>query len=88
MQAVEIRVRGQMDKSWADRFGGLTITHTENGETALTGLVRDQAALHGLLSRLADLGLELISFRTSSSAEGDLRESSIAGGGDPLTEKQ
>jgi hypothetical protein len=82
MQEVEIRVRGQMDRNWADWFGGLTITHIENGETALTGSVRDQAALHGLLSRLADLGLELISFRASSWVEGALRESSIAGGGD------
>ena len=61
MDKVEIKVRGQIDRNWADWFGGLTITHTENGETVLTGSVRDQAALHGLLSRLADLGLPLVS---------------------------
>jgi len=82
MHKVEIRITGQIDRNWADWFGGLTITHTENGETVLTGSVRDQAALHGLLSGLADLGLELISFRTSSQVEGALRGSSAAGGGD------
>ena len=61
MHKVEIRITGQIDRNWADWFGGLTITHTENGETVLTGPVRDQAALHGLLSRLADLGLPLVS---------------------------
>ncbi|OGO18939.1 MAG: hypothetical protein A2144_13820 [Chloroflexi bacterium RBG_16_50_9] len=61
MQQMEIRIKGQIDRNWADWFGGLTITHTENGETVLTGPVRDQAALHGLLSRLADLGLPLVS---------------------------
>jgi hypothetical protein len=70
MQEVEIRVRGQMDKSWADWFGGLTITHAENGETALTGPVRDQAALHGLLSRLAGLGLPLVSVTSTGMSVG------------------
>ena len=59
MDKVEIKVRGQIDRDWSDCFGGLTITHTENGETVLTGSVRDQAALYGLLSRLSQLGLQL-----------------------------
>jgi hypothetical protein len=59
MQEVEIRVRGQIDRDWSDWFGGLTITYTEDGETVLTGSVRDQAALYGLLSRLSRLGLQL-----------------------------
>ncbi len=61
MQQVEIKVKGQIDPRWSDWLGGLTVTHTEQGETVLAGLVRDQAAMHGLLDSLADLGLELIS---------------------------
>ena len=60
VQQVEIRVKGHIDRDWSDWIGGLTITHTSPGETVLTGSVRDQAALYGLLSRLADLGLQLI----------------------------
>ena len=52
--------KGQIDRDWSDWIGGLTITHTGPGETVLTGSVRDQAALYGLVSRLADLGLQLI----------------------------
>jgi hypothetical protein len=61
MQQIEIRVKGQIDQDWSDWCGGLTITHTGRGETVLAGSVRDQAALRGLLDRLADLGLQLIS---------------------------
>jgi len=61
MQQIEIRVKGQIDQDWSEWCGGLTITHTEGGETVLAGSVRDQAALRGLLDRLADLGLQLIS---------------------------
>ena len=59
MQKVEIRIKGQIDRDWSDWIGGLAINHTPQGETVLTGSVRDQAALYGLLSRLADLGLQL-----------------------------
>ena len=61
MQRFEIRVKGQIDQNWSDWLENLKITHTAQGETVLTGPVRDQAALRGLLDRLADLGLELIS---------------------------
>jgi hypothetical protein len=54
-------VRGQLDKSWSDWFGGFRIGHTDKGETVITGPITDQAALHGLLSKLGDLGLELLS---------------------------
>ena len=64
MQRVEIRVKGHIDRGWADRFGGLTVNHTPRGETALTGDIRDQAELRGVICRLADLGLELTSFNT------------------------
>ncbi len=55
----EIRLRGHLDGSWADWFDGLTITNAENGDTILTGPVADQAALHGLLKKVRDLGLPL-----------------------------
>ena len=55
-----IRIQGYLDLSWSAWFDGLTITHHANGETALTGPVRDQAALHGILNRLFGLNLTLI----------------------------
>jgi len=64
MQKVEIRIRGELDKSWSDWFGGFNITHNPQNESTLVGLVRDQAQLRGILSKLADLGLELISVTT------------------------
>jgi len=57
----EIRVREHLDDCWANRFDGFFITHEEDGTTALVGPVRDQAALHGLLWRVRDLGLTLVS---------------------------
>lgn len=56
----EIRLKGHLNQRWADWFEGLTITLEENGETRLTGSVADQAALHGLLKRVRDLGMELL----------------------------
>ena len=61
MQVVEIRIKGQIDEHWSDWFEGLTLTHTDQGETLLTGEVADQAALYGLLAKLRDLGLPLVS---------------------------
>ena len=57
----EIRVEGHLDDRWGDWLGGMTITLADNGETLLTGRVIDQAALHGLLKKVRDLGLPLIS---------------------------
>ena len=57
----EIRLQGHLDERWADWFEGLTITREANGETRLTGPVVDQTALHGLLRKVRDLGLPLIS---------------------------
>jgi len=57
----EIRVRGHLDARWANRFEGLTITLEEDGNTLLRGPVVDQAALHGLLKKVRDLGLPLVS---------------------------
>jgi hypothetical protein len=59
--AYQIRLKGHLDADWADWFGGLTITLDQNGDTLLTGPALDQAALHGLLKRVRDLGLILVS---------------------------
>jgi hypothetical protein len=61
MQQVEIRVKGQIDERWSDWLEGLTITHTTEGDTVLAGHILDQAALYGLIGRLRDLGLPLLS---------------------------
>jgi len=57
----QIRLKGHLSSQWTDRFGGLSITLADNGDTLLTGPVMDQAALHGLLKTARDLGLPLIS---------------------------
>ncbi len=57
----EIRLKGHLDAKWADWFDGLTITRADNGETLLRGSVVDQAALHGVLRKVRDLGLPLVS---------------------------
>jgi hypothetical protein len=57
----EIRLKGHLDDKWADWFEGLTITRADNGETLLRGPVVDQAALHGVLRKVRDLGLPLVS---------------------------
>jgi hypothetical protein len=57
----EIRLKGHLNNRWADWFEGLTITLEDQGDTLLTGLVVDQAALHGLLKKVRDLGMPLVS---------------------------
>lgn len=57
----QIRVKGQLGQQWMDWFEGLTITLENNGDTLLTGPVVDQAALHGLLKKVRDLGMPLVS---------------------------
>jgi len=57
----QITVKGHLDNRWANWFEGLTITREDNGETLLTGPVVDQAALHGLLRKVRDLGMPLLS---------------------------
>lgn len=60
-QVYQIRIKGQLDGSWSEWFEGLSITPEEDGTTVLTGSVADQPALHGLLARIRDLGLPLLS---------------------------
>jgi hypothetical protein len=57
----QIRLEGHLGHQWTDWFGGLTITVEEDGDTLLTGPVIDQAALHGLLKKVRDLGMALLS---------------------------
>lgn len=61
MQHVEIRVDGCLDMTWAEWLDGFNLTHTEQDETILAGKVKDQAALYGLIAKLRDLGVKLIS---------------------------
>ena len=55
-----ITIKGTLDGSWSAWFDGLAIAHDADGNTTLTGGVRDQAALHGLLAKMRDLGLTLL----------------------------
>jgi hypothetical protein len=64
----EIRVKGVLDRGWSAWFDGLEITSDERGQTTLAGPVADQAALHGLLAKIRDLGLELLEVRRSDPA--------------------
>ena len=56
----EIRVQGILDGSWSEWLGGLDVSPLDSGETVLSGPIRDQAALHGLLNKIRDLGLPLL----------------------------
>lgn len=56
-----LRVAGLLDQRWSSWFDALTVTHEDDGTTCLTGAVADQAQLHGLLTRIRDLGVTLIS---------------------------
>ncbi len=66
-----IRIRGHLDKKWADWFEGLIITLEDNGDTLLTGPVVDQAALHGLLKKVRDLGMPLVSICPLKNGQAD-----------------
>jgi hypothetical protein len=57
----QIRIKGHLSHQWTDWFEGLTITLKDNGDTLLTGPVTDQAALYGLLKKVRDLGMPLVS---------------------------
>jgi hypothetical protein len=67
----QIRIKGHLDEQWADWFGGLTITLEEDGDTLLTGPVIDQAALFGLLRKVSDLGMPLLSVNPVKPDEAD-----------------
>lgn len=62
----ELRVAGLLDRHWSSWFGGLEITHEEDGTTTLRGVVADQTELHGLLAKVRDLGAPLISVTSTN----------------------
>ena len=57
----KIKIKGHLDPRWSDWFGNLNLTHLEGDETLLSGFLPDQAALHGMLERVRDLNLKLVS---------------------------
>lgn len=59
----QIKVKGILDEQWSDWFDNLTITPHSDCDTLLTGPIRDQAALHGLLNKIRDMGLTLLSVK-------------------------
>ena len=67
----QIRIKGHLGRQWTDWFEGLTITLVEDGDTLLTGPVVDQAALHGLLKRVRDLGMPLVSVSPLAPGQAD-----------------
>ena len=70
MQQVNIRVKGHIDKDWEERLGGLDITHTTDGNTVLSGSLRDQAQLEGLLSQLFRMGVQIITVSSDNITPG------------------
>ena len=80
MLFVEIRVKGHIDTDWSQLLGGLRIVQTGEGESTLTGCVRDQAMLRGLLNKLADLGLDLVSVTSQPGPPGSATRPEKGGG--------
>jgi hypothetical protein len=72
----QIRVKDHLRREWTDWFGGLAITLEENGDTLLTGPVIDQAALYGLLRKVRDLGMALVSVQQIQYDETSLEKGS------------
>ncbi len=70
----EIRIKGHLGHLWTDWFAGMTITLEDNGNTLLTGPVVDQAALHGLIKKVRDLGMPLISVDPVKSDQGNAQD--------------
>ena len=70
----QIRIKGHLGRQWTDWFGGLTLTLEDNGETLLTGPVVDQAALHGLLRKVRDLGMPLLSVNRGKPGQADVSD--------------
>ena len=79
-EAYEIRVQGHLDDSWLASFPGLALTRLENGETLLWGWLPDQVALHGILERIRDLNLALVSVTRGPTSQTNLP--------DPMEERE
>ncbi len=69
-ETYQIEVQGRLRPEWSDWFEGMTITQQANGNTMLSGSVTDQAALHGLLIKIRDFGLVLVSVNRQMAREG------------------
>ena len=78
----KITIKGHMDKTWADWFDGLQITHEKDGTTTLYGPLPDQAALHSLLRKIRDLNLQLISVKQVNFDAEDETPANSEGGAD------
>ena len=65
----ELRIGGHLDQHWSSWFGGFTLTHEDDGTSTLRGAVRDQSELHGLLAKVRDLGLTLVSVTPVNDAQ-------------------
>ena len=74
MQRVEIRIKSHLDKNWTEWLDGFALTHTEQDETLLTGMIKDQAALYGLIAKLRDLGVVLRAVNLKATEEDSLEE--------------
>jgi hypothetical protein len=72
--AYQIRVEGHLGRQWTDWFGGVTIALEDNGDTLLTGPVIDQAALYGLLKKVRDLAMPLVSVIRDKPVEADVSD--------------
>lgn len=77
----EIRVAGHLDDHWAATFGDLTLARLDDGTTSLTGPVVDQAHLHGILARIRDLGVPLLSLRIMDAAGTSTRTNRVTPSG-------
>jgi hypothetical protein len=69
-----LRIDGHLDQHWSTWFDGFTITHEDDGTTTLSGVVTDQSELHGLLAKVRDLGVSLISLTPSEVADDDSQQ--------------
>ncbi len=71
MDIYEFRLKGHLDDRWSDWFGGLAVQRQEDGTTVLLGPIVDQAALHGVIARIRDLGLPLLSVKLCVEPHGE-----------------
>jgi hypothetical protein len=62
-EVYEIQIKGHLDESWLEWFEGLVLTHESGGSTTLRGAIVDQSALHGMLKKIRDLGMPLLSIK-------------------------
>lgn len=79
MQRVEIRVKSHLDENWTEWLEGFTLTHTDQNETLLRGVIKDQAALYGLMSKLRDMGVKLIAVNFKPNEDGFREEDNRSG---------